>query len=280
MAILLTTLFAPCKPERAQEFITCLERNLAHPYIEAVKVFFEIKDPDTGYGYLEGFSHEKLEIIPVNHRSTYADLIEVANQWGNEQVAIIVNGDIYFDENSQLERASEITNSEFWTVSRYEPTKDGGWKLFHIATAGAHDCWIFRTPLRAFKNNYQLGIQGCDLFIAQRAIEAGFKVLNPCFTIRPRHLHQVPGVRNHKLDPVRKINYWHDPEYAPLGTQTYSPQPCSLEKPAYLSTRSPGFIGMSLVGRWLLPIYRFKPIKNSIDAIRGIKTKTKAKTKT
>lgn len=278
MAILLTTLFTPCKPERAQEFITCLQRNLAHPYIEAVKVLFEIKDLDAAYDYLEGFTHEKLEIIPVNHRSTYADLIEVANNWGNDQVAIIVNGDIYFDENSALERSAEISHKEFWTVSRYEPTKDGGWKLFDNPPVATHDCWIFRTPLSQFKNNYQLGIQGCDLFIAQRAIEAGFKVLNPCLTIRPRHLHQVPGVRNHKLDPVRQINYWHDPEYAPLGIQTYYIKPCSLERPAYLSTCSPSYIGISLVGKWLLPIYRFQPIKNRIDALRGIKSKTKIKT--
>ncbi|MCF4965720.1 hypothetical protein [Nostoc sp. CMAA1605] len=268
MAILLTTLYTQCKPERAQEFLTCLEKNLAHPYIEAVKVFLELKE-DSDYGYLDGFYHDKLEIIPVHHRSTYAELIEVANNWGNDKVGIIVNGDIYFDENSALERAEDITKEEFWTLSRYEPTKDGGWKLFHIAAAGAHDCWIFRTPLAPFKNNYQLGIQGCDLFIAQRAIEAGFKVLNPCLSIFPRHLHQVAGVRNHKLDPIRKTNYWHDPEYAPLGTQTYSSKPCSLERRAYLSTRSPMYLGMSLVGRWLLPIYRFEPIKNKLDALRG-----------
>jgi hypothetical protein len=274
MAILLTTLYTSCKPERGQEFLTCLKRNLANPCIKAVKVFLEVKDRDAGYEYLEGFSHSKLEIIPVNHRPTYADLIEVANNWGNNQIAIIVNGDIYFDENSSLERAAEITQGEFWTISRYEPTKNGSWKLFHIATAGAHDCWIFRTPLLPFKNHYQLGIQGCDLFIAQRAIEAGLQVLNPCLTIRPRHLHQVPGVRNHKLDPIHKINYWHDPEYAPLGTQTYSPQPCTLENRAYLSRRSLIYISMSLAGRWLLPIYRFKPIKSRIDTFRGIKSKT------
>ena len=102
MAILLTTLYTSCKPERAEEFLTCLHRNLAHPYIEAVKVFLEIKDQDTDYSYLNGFSHEKLEIIPVHHRSTYAELIAVANNCGTDQVAIIVNADIYFDENSAL----------------------------------------------------------------------------------------------------------------------------------------------------------------------------------
>jgi hypothetical protein len=270
MAILLTTLYTPCKPERAQEFKTCLERNLARPEIESVKVFLEIQDKNTGCGYLDGFCHEKLEIIPVHHRSTYAEMIAVGNNYGNNQVIIIANGDIYFDQNSALERSAEITTGEFWTLSRYEPTNDGGWKLFHIATAGAHDCWIFRTPLQPFQNNYQLGIQGCDLFMAQRAIESGLRVLNPCQSIRPRHLHQVPGVRNHKLDPIRKTNYWHDPEYAPFGTQTYSPQPCSLEKPAYLSRNSPIYLGMMLVGRWLLPIYRFQPIKAKIDNLKKV----------
>jgi hypothetical protein len=279
MAILLTTLYTSCKPERAKEFLTCLERNLAHPYIKAVKVFLEVQNPDIGYGYLDGFQHEKLEIIPVHDRSTYAELIAEANKLDNDQIAIIANGDIYFDEHSALERSAEITSGEFWTLSRYEPTLDGKWKLFHHAIAGAHDCWIFRTPLPEFKNNYKLGIQGCDLFIAQRAIEAGFKVLNPCLSILPRHLHQVPGVRNHKLDPIRKTNYWHDPEYAPLGTQTYSPQPCSLERRATLSHRSPSYIAMNLIGRWLLPIYRFEPLKNQLDTWRGYKRTNKAKVK-
>ncbi|MCU0515876.1 MAG: hypothetical protein MUC60_03225 [Oscillatoria sp. Prado101] len=125
MAILLTTFYTPTKPERAQEFITCLERNLAHPYIEAIKVLFEVKDREQGYGYLDGFCHKKLEIIPVNHRSTYADLIAAAQTWKKDDIAILVNGDIYFDENSNLARAEEIKYGEFWTVSRYEPTKGG-----------------------------------------------------------------------------------------------------------------------------------------------------------
>lgn len=269
MAILLTTLFTACKPARAQEFLSCLKTNLGHPYVEAVKVFLQVQNADGNLGYLEGVSHPKLEIIPVHHRSTYAELIQAANSWGRDQIAIILNGDIYFDQDSHLDLADGVPLRELWTVSRYEPLPKGGWKLFHIASAGAHDCWIFRTPLPPFKNDYQLGIQGCDLFICQRAIEAGLRVLNPCLSIRPRHLHQVKGVRNHKLDPVSKTNYWHDPEYAPLGTQTYSPQPCDLERRAYLSRRSPLYLGMSLVGPLLLPIYRFKPIKKMLDNLRS-----------
>lgn len=271
MAILLTTMHAPCKPERAAEFVLCLEHNLARPYIEAVKVFLETKTPGD-WDYLKDLKHEKLEIIEIHHRPYYSDMIKLANQWGEGKVGIIANADIYFDDESAIERADEIQPGDFWTISRYdEVLKDGervGWKIFYIATAGAHDCWIFRTPLRPFKSDYHLGIQGCDLFMAQRAIEAGFQVLNPCHSILPRHRHRIAGVRNHKLDEKRKINYWNDPEYAPLGTQTYSPQPCSLEKPRYLTRRSPFFLGMKYVGRWLLPIYRAKPIKTKIDAVR------------
>lgn len=278
MAILLTTMHVATSNkseeaerlrQRDQELLTCLHNNLAHPYIEAVRVFLETKTPGD-WGFLQGIEHEKLEIIEIHQRPFYSDMIAMANAWGEGvpggRVGIIANGDIHFDAESDLDRAEAVQVNEFWTLSRYEPQPNGGWKLFHIATAGAHDCWIFRTPLPPFPSHYHLGVQGCDLIMAQRAIESGFKVLNPCLSVRPRHLHKVAKVRGgHKIGGK---NYWDDPEYAPLGTQTYSPQPCSLEARRYLTRRSPLYVFMNTLGRWVLPLYRAKPIKQRIDRLR------------
>jgi hypothetical protein len=269
MAILLTTLYNnPRNPKRIGEFLTCLEKNLANPYIEKIKILFEIKDESLGYSFLEGISHEKLEIIPTNQRASYSDMITLANSFENGQLIIIANGDIFFEEESFLERSEQIGEGEFWAISRYEPVGDSDWSLTYIAQGGSHDCWVFRVPLPAFKSDYQLGIKGCDIFIVQRAIESGLKVLNPCLSIYPRHYHKVIGLKNDRIDPSKNTTYMNDPEYAPLGTKMYNPLPCSLEKPIYVTNRSLKYIFMSLIGRWLVYIRRNlisstnRPMKN------------------
>ena len=42
---------------------------------------------------------------------------QVGDFYGNNKVFIITNGDIYFDNDSTLERSAEITQGDFWTVS-------------------------------------------------------------------------------------------------------------------------------------------------------------------
>lgn len=265
MAILITTLHTSCDPRRATEFIACLKANLAHPAINAVKVLLETKS-DGDYGLLKDIQHEKLEIITTDKRPFFSDLFKIANQCGDNQVAIICNGDIYFDEDSNLERAHEIDSRQFWTISRYNEHKSEKWVLHHRAAEGSHDAWIFRTPIRQFPADYHLGILGCDAIIAQRAVEAGLLVANPCLTILLRHLHRY-NIRNNTLDKKSR-SYWDEQDYLKLGIGAYCAPPATLESPVICSKRSFRYILMSMIGAWLLPIYRSKPVQKQVSYMK------------
>lgn len=265
MAIIITTLHTSCDPLRAIEFVTCLKTNLAHPAIDAIKVLLETKS-DNNYGFLKDIQHEKLEIITTDRRPFFSDLFKIANQFGDNQVAIICNGDIYFDEDSNLERAYEIDSRQFWTISRYNEHQGGKWALHHRAVEGSCDCWIFRTPIRQFPGDYHLGILGCDAIIAQRAVEAGLLVANPCLTITIRHLHRS-NIRNNTLDKKSR-SYWNEQDYLKLGIGTYCAPPTTLESPVICSNKSFRYFLMSMIGRWLLPIYRSKPVQKQVSSIK------------
>jgi hypothetical protein len=262
MAILITTLHTSCDSRRATEYLACLQTNLAHPAVDVIKVLLETKNNDD-YGFLQDIKHEKLEIITTDKRPFFSDLFAIANQCGNDQVAVIYNADIYFDQDSNLERVHEIDSRQFWTISRYDEQKDGKWAINRLADGGSHDCWVFRTPIRQFSSEYHLGILGCDQIIAQRAVEAGFLVLNPCLTIKTRHQHRY-NIRNNTLDR-KGLSYWHEKDFLRLGVGVYCAPSSTLESPIICSNKSLlYFVLGTSVGRWLQSIYRSMPLTKQL----------------
>lgn len=264
--IFITTLYSPCDPERAAEYAACLRSNLAHPHIDAVKVLLETQS-DTDLGFLQEITHEKLEIIPIRKRPFFSDAFALANQYGADHVAVICNGDIYFDQNSHLDRAHAVRADEIWTISRYEEDGDN-WRLYELAAEGSHDCWVFRTPLRLFQSNYHLGILGCDEILSQRAVESGFKVSNPCLSIHCRHLHRT-NVRNNTLDQKSR-SYWDDDDYMRLGKQTYCAPPSKVESPIVRSSNSLRYGLMNTVGRQFLPVYRSLNLRKKVAYVKTL----------
>ncbi len=266
MPTLITTLHASCDSRRAVEYKACLDINLGNSFFSSVKVILET-DSDGKYGFLKGIEHNKLEIIQVNSRPFFTDLFAIANQCEHGEVVIVCNGDIYFDDCSQIERAIEASSNEFWTVSRYEELPDGKWQLYHEAPNGSHDCWIFRSPLNLSQSQYHPGVTGCDQILAQRAVEAGFDVINPCLSIKPRHLHRH-DIRNNTLDTTFRC-YWHDLDFLQLGLKNYCAPPCTLESRVIRSRRSLRYQMMRVVGRYFLPLYRSNFIKSQLKSLKA-----------
>ncbi|MGH1396219.1 MAG: hypothetical protein ACRAVC_19635, partial [Trichormus sp.] len=102
--------------------------------------------------------------------------------------------------------------------------------------------------------------------IAQRAVEAGLLVANPCLTILLRHLHRY-NIRNNTLDKKSR-SYWDEKDYLKLGIGAYCAPPATLESPVICSKKSFRYILMSMIGRWLLPIYRSKPVQKQVSYMK------------
>ncbi len=123
MIVLITTLHTKCNPIRAEEYKTCLLKNLDNPHIAEVKVLLESK-VDDDYGFLQDIHHKKLKIQIVKNRPYYADLFAHANEYGSGHISVVCNGDIYFDEDSNLQKSNSICLNEFWTLSRYNESSN------------------------------------------------------------------------------------------------------------------------------------------------------------
>ncbi len=199
--ILITTLYNETNPERIEEYLTCLKRNLAHPLIEKIHVMYDVIKDDEGPTHVLNFIKEHgIEITYIRDRVTYQQCFDLANAQYHKKRILLSNGDIYFNETlSKL--VGYNLRKKFLVLTRWETNKDGslskqyGWH--GKALTCSQDVWVFDTPLREFSNAHiKLGILGCDCAIAKQAQLAGLKVLNPCLTIQCCHLH-TSNVRNY-----------------------------------------------------------------------------------
>ena len=176
-----------CKNDhRQQEILECLEKNICNPFIDV-------------YVLNEGFDlpatvNQKF----IDHRPTYNDLFEYANQVGG--IKIIANNDIYFDES--IKKADRILDGECYALTRYN--MDG---KFETDWGGSQDVWIFKDPIKV-KGDFHLGILGCDNRIAYEIDKAGYFVTNPAKTIKTHHNHSSDYrtySQTEKIKPPYKI---------------------------------------------------------------------------
>ena len=126
----------------------------------------------------------KATIINIDKRPTFADFINVANQY--EGVVIFGNTDIY-PTNEALELCKNIRNGDCYALSRYD-IKDGQPVLFN--RKDSQDIWVFRTPIAEIDADYYLGVGGCDNRFAYECRKAGYKIFNPSKDIQFIHVHQ------------------------------------------------------------------------------------------
>ena len=104
---------------------------------------------------------------------------------------MVTNGDIYFDEEvSNVERMHGLKAGELWCITRYEP-RNG----MRLEAGIGYDVFSFLVPLPDFDADIAVGTWGCDLYLAQKAVEAGIRVLNPSLTIVSGHKDSVEARR-------------------------------------------------------------------------------------
>lgn len=193
--------------QRVSEYIYCLEQNLQNPVIENIIILEESPLP---------IQHDKIHTIHIDQRPTYSEIFSFCNKFLPASIVILANADIYYD--STLRHIQEVDLSgTMIALSRYEdPHHDRP-----IVGPNSQDTWILKTPINIKNADYTQGVMGCDGKIAYHASNSGYKVYNPCYTIKSYHFHNSQ-VRHY--DPERLMP---DPHYT-------SPH-CSLLCPVYSS---------------------------------------------
>jgi len=178
---LFTTYYNENNRERAEELRTCLIKNLNCEWISKVYVLSEI-------GIDKFLSQLNVNVITISRRPTYNDFIRNVNRVsGDNDINIISNSDIYFDETLNIIKDLNIKKNCF-ALTRWDILSDRRARLTEIS--GSQDCWIFQGKINHVKGEINLGVPGCDNRIAYEIEQAGYLITNPSISIKSYHLHK------------------------------------------------------------------------------------------
>jgi hypothetical protein len=175
MLRLFTTFYEDARPGRMEEYTRSARRNLLNESIDEVCVIVEGNVPS-----LPTATKLKLRTTPV--RPTYADFFAWINELADaDDISIIANTDISFDPAiGVLHRA--LGPSDCFAVARWD---DG--RLFN--RNDSQDWWAFRGSVKEVDGSFALGVPRCDNRVLHELRVAGYKVLNPAFSIKAQHAH-------------------------------------------------------------------------------------------
>ena len=174
---------------RHREIKTCLEKNLASPYIDRVVLLNETAHADLP-------ASEKLTTVLVGKRLTYYDAFVAAQTHvAAGDFVVIANSDIWFNETLLwLWRIPLKEQALFLALLRWEDTASGSSHIFG-PRADSQDTWIVARdsltfPLVKEDLDYPFGQSGCDNAIALDMMRNKLVVVNPAYTIKTMHLHR------------------------------------------------------------------------------------------
>lgn len=183
MITLIVGLAQSTDADRAREYDLCLARNISNRRIDRVILIEE----EPGSRSVKSWTgSEKVSVVALNARAHYQDHIEIANELGG--VAILANADVHFDWS--VERLSHIPREVLCAITRTD----------YLDNLWSSDAWAFRPKLAVTGCDWALGRSGCETaFCEQVERQLGWKVWNPCYSVRLCHVHES-GVRPSEHD--------------------------------------------------------------------------------
>jgi hypothetical protein len=183
---------------RNGEFLYCLHQNLGNKLINKVYLFME-KDSELY------FDSPKIEKVIRKKRPTYKEIFDFCNKNLKDQICIVANADIIFDDTLRYFNNIDMTNN-FYALSRWEiSTNDGKtWEIEPYESPASQDSWIFKTPIpTSDAMNYTMGKPGCDNKITYNMRELGYTCRNPGKKVITIHFHPTNfRTYNHRTDRI------------------------------------------------------------------------------
>lgn len=192
--ILLTEYYKSSNFERDKEYLTCIEQNLSNEFLDKIIIFISDESKLS-------FEHKKIQIVKKDIRPTFLELFEYCNQNLQNQICIISNTDIFFDNTLNYLNEFDFDN-KFVTLTRWDLLYDNNkwfiryydfpWKNGWTTSMFSQDSWIFKSPIKTDERlNFPMGKPGCDNRISQIVFEMGYQISNPSKKIISKHLHQT-----------------------------------------------------------------------------------------
>jgi hypothetical protein len=224
----ITQFYNPEKSRRRRELTTCLEQNLANPYVDKVILLNE-----TACVPARLAGHSKLVEEIVGKRITYADVLRwIRLEAPANAIVAFVNADIFLDSSEAMRALWSIDiDSKFiallrWDVEGAAAEQINAAKLFG-PRPDSQDTWIVSagsvqamdvkdwTPFE-----FAFGKAGCDNAITYEMMRRRFMVCNPALTLRTYHYHTSQVRTYDPRDIVDRPFYVH---LTPTGIHDMEP---------------------------------------------------------
>lgn len=176
--------YTPDNNDRNNEYLYCIEKNIESKLFEQTHIFVEegSKLPDR--------LANKVNVY-YDKRRTFQDLFNFCNEHFPNEICVIANTDIMFDETIKHVNKDNI-EGKFICLTRWDILPDGEVKLYREDTNtsyGSQDTWIFKAPTLLNNADFFMGKPGCDHKIVYLADKVGLGVINPSKKIITKHLH-------------------------------------------------------------------------------------------
>ena len=192
---------------RYKEIHQCLEINLKNDQLKSIIFFYEVNKVDELY--FDDYQHPKIKIVPVitskKRDITFNRLVRYANTHLLNEVCIISNNDIYYDNTlNEIFKLDFYKNNYFISLTRknHDEYLDNNNKIWK-PHSGSQDSWMFVSPLKLMDCEINLGWIQCDNIISEKYDSLGYNVINPHFSINAWHLHKY----NNTNVLLEKFNY-------------------------------------------------------------------------
>jgi len=192
--VLFTSYYKDKSTVRQAELELCMKMNKNNKAIDKIYVFLEGKKQD-----FNCLKHDKIKVIETS-RPTYKMFFELVNSVTQpEDINIIANTDIFFDESLKLCR-QKMQPNDCYALSRYHLNEDQSIKLHNEKYS--QDTWIFKGQIRIPSFcDFFLGMRGCDNRIAYEIRSAGYNITNPAYSIISIHYH-VSDLHNYTKEDI------------------------------------------------------------------------------
>jgi hypothetical protein len=208
------------KDDRRKELDYCTKHNIKNPAIDKVYILLENEEDKQDW-----MINPKVVVTNFGKRMTFRNFVEYSNSVDSNDVHIVTNLDMFFDNDLIKLKENNIDN-HLVTLTRWNidvTTKKAN--FFNVNCS--QDTWIWKgvVDLSKFDLDYFFGTPGIDNAVCGEFHETGYKVINPSLDLKSYHLHQdttrgytdddVVRKRLYLLYPTKdwnqsQIQYWKD----------------------------------------------------------------------
>jgi len=186
--------------ERQQEVDFCLIQNCENPFIDQIHLLLE---EEVDLSFLPEKHIQKITKKIIKKRLTYEYAFQYYNDNLTNTICILQNADIYTDETIEILKHVNFDMKVILALNRYETNNhlmnglcnndysehSSNYLIPYQASIWSQDAWVWKTKdaITIPESNFELGIVGCDNYIATLFKENGYHVMNSSYLVCTNH---------------------------------------------------------------------------------------------